>query len=91
VSYVRIARDGYSLNKVDAEKIEASLAGAPDDLQARTKLLGFYSEAASGFMEPKPPSHIGAGISYGLIEHQPASESVGLSEATIDPAGHIPG
>ena len=89
VSYVRIARDGYSLNKVDAEKIEASLASAPDDLQARTKLLGFYFRGAVRLYGAETTiAHRRRHILW-LIEHHPASEVVGLSEATIDPAGHV--
>jgi len=88
VSYRRIAQDGYSLGKVDAEKIEASLAGAPDDLQARTKLLGFYFRGAIRLYGAETTiAHRRRHILW-LIEHHPASEVAGLSEATIDAAGH---
>jgi len=47
------------------------------------------SEAASGIYGAEATiAHRRRHILW-LIEHQPASESVGLSEATIDPAGHI--
>ena len=87
-SYFRIARDGYNLTKVDAEKIEASLASAPDDLQARTKFLGFYFRGGVRIYGAEATiAHRRRHILW-LIEHQPDSESVGLPEATIDPSGH---
>lgn len=88
VSYARIARDSYSLNKVDAEQIEASLVGTPDDLQARTRLLGFYFGGAARLYGAETAiAHRRRHILW-LIEHHPDSEVAGLSEATIDPAGH---
>lgn len=87
-SYARIARDSYNLNKVDAEKLEASLVGTPDDLQARAKLLGFYFGGATRLYGAETTiAHRRRHILW-LIEHHPDSEVVGLSEATIDPAGH---
>jgi len=38
VSYARIAREGYNLSKADAERLEATLGGNPDDLGVRAKL-----------------------------------------------------
>src|SRR5882672_2439272 len=42
VSTVKLAREGYTLTKDGAEEIEALLRNKPDDLTARTRLLGFY-------------------------------------------------
>ena len=41
-SPAKLARDGYALTRSEAEDIESSLRNKPDDLAARTKLLGFY-------------------------------------------------
>src|SRR4051812_27306436 len=41
-SYVSVAREGYRLSKTEAEALESLLNANPDDLPARTRLLGFY-------------------------------------------------
>src|SRR5882724_11243330 len=41
------ARDGYALTKSAVEDIESLLKNQPDDLAARTKLLGFYFRGAA--------------------------------------------
>ena len=45
-SPAKLARDGYALTRSEAEDIESSLKNKPDDLAARTKLLGFYFRGA---------------------------------------------
>jgi hypothetical protein len=88
VPYEHFAREGYRIGKAEAEKLEAALAGRPDDLETRTRLLGFYFRAA--FKIDGPEATIAARRRHilWLIEHRPASEAAGLPQATIDPAGH---
>jgi len=94
-NYASIVRQGYNLGKVDAEKLEASLASKPDDLEARTRLLGYYWRGAR---YETPETKIAARRRHilWLIEHRPASEPAGLRQTTInrtgralvDPEGH---
>lgn len=86
--YERFAREGYRIDKAEAEKLEAHLAGRPDDLDTRTRLLGFYFRAA--YKIDGPAATIAARRRHilWLIEHRPAAEAAGLPQATIDPAGH---
>ena len=88
VPYERFAREGYRIDKAAAEKLEVHLAGRPDDLETRARLLGFYFRAA--FKIDGPEATIAARRRHilWLIEHRPAAEAAGLPQATIDPAGH---
>jgi hypothetical protein len=85
-SYVDIIRQGYSLSKAEAEKLEAGIAGNPDDLPARTKLLGYYFRGAR---REASEDRIAARRRHILllIEYHPGSETAGLSQVTIDPFG----
>ena len=88
-SYPQLARQGYALSQAEAEGLESSLKSSPDDLAARTKLLGFYFRGGAMRLYGRDATiearrrHI-----LWLIEHHPESEVVALSETTIDPAGH---
>jgi hypothetical protein len=86
--YERIAREGYRIDKTEAEKLEAVLAGNPDDLDTRTRLLGFYFRVALKLDGPEATIAARRRHILWLIEHHPASEAAGLPQATIDPAGH---
>lgn len=86
--YASIAREGYRLTKAQVEALEAALTGNPDDLATRTKLLGFYFRGAINVYGREATIAARRRHILWLIEHHPGSEVVGLSEATIDPAGH---
>jgi tetratricopeptide (TPR) repeat protein len=87
-TYASIAREGYRLTKVEAEALEAALAGNPDDLATRAKLLGFYFRGAVRLYGPETTIAARRRHILWLIEHHPESEVSQLSEATIDAAGH---
>ena len=87
-TYASIAREGYRLNKVEAEALEAALARNPDDLATRAKLLGFYFRGAVRLYGPETTIAARRRHILWLIEHHPGSEVAQLSEATIDAAGH---
>src|SRR6267154_1998314 len=87
VSTVRLAREGYALTKDGAEEIEALLRNKPDDLTARTKLLGFYFRGARIYPREVTIEARRRHILW-LIENSPGSEASALSEATIDAKGH---
>ncbi len=88
-SYIGIAREGYRLGKPQAEALEALLTTNPDDLAARARLLGFYFRGLARSIYG-PGATIAARRAHilWLVGHHPESEIVGLSEATIDAAGH---
>jgi hypothetical protein len=89
VSSVKLARDGYALARNDAEEIESQLRNRPDDLAARTKLLGFYFGGAMRLYPREITIEARRRHILWLIENSPGSEASALSEATIDAKGHV--
>ncbi len=87
-SPAKLARDGYALTKNDAEEIESRLKTRPDDLAARTKLLGFYFRGATRVYPGEVIIEARRRHILWLIENHPDSEASALSEATIDAKGH---
>jgi hypothetical protein len=83
-----LARDGYALTRTDAEVIEASLRDKPDDLAARTRLLGFYFRGAMRVYPREVTIEARRRHILWLIANNPDSEASALSEATIDAKGH---
>ena len=88
-SYPQLARQGRALSQAEAEGLESLLNNSPDDLAARTKILGFYFRGNAMRLYGRDATiearrrHI-----LWLIEHHPEFELLTLSEGTIDPAGH---
>ena len=87
-SPTELARDGYALTRNDAEAIEASLRDKPDDLAARTRLLGFYFRGATRVYPREVTIEARRRHILWLIANNPDSEASALSEATIDAKGH---
>jgi hypothetical protein len=87
-AYPKLARDGFGLSRAAAEGLETSLQNNSDDLVARTKLLGFYARGASKLIGHDATIEARRRHILWLIEHHPESDVTGLSEATIDRAGH---
>ena len=87
-SPAKLARDGYTLTRNEAEDIEFSLKTKPDDLAARTRLLGFYYRGAMRVYTRDVTIEARRRHILWLIEHNPDSEASTLSEATIDAKGH---
>jgi tetratricopeptide (TPR) repeat protein len=87
-AFTRLARDGYRLSKNAAEELEAALAASPDDLAARSKLLGFYYRGAVADLGPEATVAARRRHILWLIEHHAESEATVLAEATIDARGH---
>ena len=88
VSYPQLARQGYALSQAEAEGLETLLKNSPDDLAARTKILGFYFRGAVRLYGRDVTIEARRRHILWLIENHPESEVVALAEATIDPAGH---
>ena len=71
-----LALEGKGLSAGEAEALEKQVAGNPDDVAARTRLLGYYFRArADGAKLP----HV-----LWLIENAPESEVLGLPFAEMD-------
>ena len=87
-SSTKLARDGYALTKNAAEDIESLLRDKPDDLAARTRLLGFYFRGAARLYPREVTIEARRRHIMWLIEHHPDAEASALSEATIDAKGH---
>ena len=89
-----VAREArWHLSREDAQKLEDGLKSDPDDLSARTRLLGYYFGPLFR-LESLGPSGRAATIEarrrhiLWIIQHRPDAEVAGLPEATIDPQGH---
>ena len=87
-SPAELAREGYALTRNDAEAIESLLENTPDDLAARTRLLGFYFRGATRLYSREFTIEARRRHILWLIEYNPGAEASALSEATIDAKGH---
>ena len=83
-----VAREGYTLTPAAAEALEATLTTNPNDLAARTKLLGFYFRQGGRAVARDAAIETRRRHILWLIENRPASAVFDLSETTIDKAGH---
>jgi hypothetical protein len=88
MSPAKLAREGYALTRNGAEEIESLLKSMPNDLAARTKLLGFYFRGAMRVYPPEVTIEARRRHILWLIENNPDSEVSALSEASIDAKGH---
>lgn len=87
-NFAQLVREGFGLSKTAADELEARLEANPEDLAARTELLGFYARGALRLIGRDATIMARRRHILWLIEHHPESEAAGLSEATIDKAGH---
>jgi hypothetical protein len=80
--------EGRRLTAEQAGALEEQLKTNPEDLAARTRLLGYYFTIAKN--QIGVPATIAARRRHilWLIEHHPESEVTGLSESTLDVLGH---
>jgi hypothetical protein len=84
----RLARQGYALSREDAEKLEDKLRHAPDDLDTRAYLLGYYFARSLRVSGPAATLEARRRHIFWLIRNRPEVELAGTSEATMDPTGH---
>jgi hypothetical protein len=87
-SSAKLVRDGRQLPKSDVERLESWLKDHPDDVAARSKLLGFYFHSALPVYGRDGTIEARRGHILWLIEHHPESAVMSLGEATIDAKGH---
>jgi hypothetical protein len=76
------AMAGQRLSAAEAKALESAVAKQPDDLSARTKLLGYYFMRQYSLPAAKAarPPHI-----FWIIKNQPAAEIAGLPYCNLDP------
>jgi ribosomal protein S15P/S13E len=77
-----LAMEGRTLTAEEAENLELHLKNNPDDLTARTKLLGYYMRFSFG---PGPEQQKRTNHVLWVIEHHPEAEVAGFPEAMLDP------
>jgi len=81
-------REGARLSADEALMLEQRLNANPTDLTDRARLLGYYFSGSRNTAGPAATLEARRRHILWLIEHRPEAELAGLSEATIDPAGH---
>lgn len=84
----QLAREGRTLSAPQAAAIENQLTTMPEDLAARTRLLGYYFAASLPSAGPEATKAARRRHIVWMIEHHPEAEAATLSEMTIDPSGH---
>ena len=83
-----LPRDGRTLSREDAVRLEAHLEQNPEDLPGRARLLGYYFYRSLAVSGPAATHDARRRHILWLIQHHPESELAGTSEVTIDPVGH---
>ena len=84
----QLAREGRTLTAPQAAALENQLTALPEDLAARTRLLGYYFAASLPTAGPDATKAARRRHIVWMIEHHPEAEAATLSEMTIDPSGH---
>ena len=84
----QLAREGRSLSVAQVNDLETRLTANPEDLAARTRLLGYYFASAQRAMGADATRAARRRHIVWIIEHHPEADVTTLSEMTIDPAGH---
>jgi len=82
------ARDGRALSPQQVSDLEEGLKTDPDDLGARTRLLGYYYSSSLRITSAEATRAARRRHILWIIEHRPEAEVTRLSETTIDPTGH---
>ncbi len=83
-----LARQGYAMSRADAERLEEHLKTRPDDLAARTRLLGYYFARSLRLSGPAVRLEARRRHISWVVQYRPDSDIAGMSETTIDPTGH---
>lgn len=78
----RLAMEGLKLDDGQARALEDTVNAKPDDLDARSKLLGYYSMKRFGSEVAKVARQ---GHVLWIVEHRPGAEIAGTPFAQLDP------
>jgi len=84
----QLTRAGYGLTKEQAAALEEALAKAPDNLDARAKLLGYYFARASQSLGTEARIQARRKHILWLVGNRPESALLRTSEATLTPRGN---
>ena len=84
----QLAREGRTLSVAQVNDLETRLTANPEDLAARTRLLGYYFASAQRAMGADATRAARRRHIVWVVEHHPEADVTTLSEMTIDPAGH---
>jgi len=84
----QLAREGRTLAPAEVQVLENALKTTPDDLSARTRLVGYYFSSGLAALGADATRAARRRHILWIIEHHPEAEVTMLSEMTIDPAGH---
>jgi hypothetical protein len=84
----QLAREGRTLSVAQVNDLETRLTTNPEDLAARTRLLGYYFASAQRAMGADATRAARRRHIVWVVEHHPEADVTTLSEMTIDPAGH---
>src|SRR3954466_15404459 len=84
----QLTREGRALSPKQASDLEERLTNEPEDLAARTRLLGYYFSSAVRTTGPDATRGARRRHILWIIEHHPEADVTASSECTIDPAGH---
>jgi len=87
-SALEAVREGARLSPYEALLLEERLKAKPGDLTDRGRLLGYLFSQSLKAVGPAATIEARRRHILWLIENHPDAELAGLSEATIDPAGH---
>ncbi len=85
---IELVKSGYRLSAGDVRILEDRLQADPGDLAARARLLGYYFARSITVTGPAATLEARRRHIFWLIQNRPQAEIAGMSEATIDPAGH---
>jgi hypothetical protein len=78
---MRLSSEGSRLTEAQAVALEQKVKHDPEDLPARTQLLGYYGRQ----YRSEPARRAREGHALWLIEHHPEAGAAGVVEAQLDP------
>jgi len=84
----RLLREGGSLSREDADRLEETLKTRPDDMAARVQILGYYFGPALRQQGPDSTIQARRRNILWVIRNHPEWEIAGMPQATIDRSGH---
>ena len=83
----QLAEQGSTMSRYEAEELETLLQKQPHNLDARTKLLGYYFYQWMPLGEQVAKQNRRKNILW-LIQNHPDAQVLSIFEASIDPKGH---
>ena len=87
----KLTHEGYRFTPEEAAQTEEALKKNPEDIEGRTRLLGFYFAPNSQSLKPDARSQARRRHILWLIANHPDSAVLGLPESTVNRDGHYLG